>query len=445
MSFLFTASIIAFLILVNALYVAAEFAAVSVRKNQIRQMADQGNSLARAVLPTLLDTVRLDRYIAACQFGITISSLILGAYGQVALADILSPLLVSLGGMQEVAAQSLSALFVLVFLTVLQVILGELMPKSLALQYPRQTVLYTYLPMRWSLSLFAGFVDLLNGSGLLLLKLFRLPPGGHHHIHPLEEIDMLLAESREGGMLDSGEHERFHGALTLGQRTVGQLMIPRRQLVLMDIDSDMSSVMRVLEKTPHSHIPVYEGEARKITGILHVKDLSVAYAGSGDSLMLRKLVKSLPFVPESMTVDNLLALMRSQKAFQTFVLDEYGTAIGMVTIDDLMGEVLGDLSNEFEKEAPVAEVLPDGCIRLPGMMRAYKAEQYFSFDGEFSSSTVGGCLVEKLGRFPKLGEMVEFGGRKVRVEKIEHHFVSSLLVIPKEDALGKNSNKEGDI
>lgn len=444
MSLLFTIAVIAFLILVNALYVAAEFAAVSVRKNQIKQMADQGNSLARAILPTLMDTVKLDRYIAACQFGITISSLILGAYGQAALADILFPLLVSLGGMQDVAAHSLSALSVLIGLTVLQVILGELMPKSLALQFPRQSVLYTYPPMKWSLVLFSWFVDLLNGSGLLFLKIFRLPPGGHRHIHSPEEIDMLLAESREGGMLDPDEHERFHGALTFGQRSAGQLMIPRRQLVLLDINADLETVTRLMEETPHSHIPVYEGEARHIVGILHVKDLSITYAGSGDALSLRKLVKPLPFVPETMTVDDLLSLMRGQKVFQVFVLDEYGAVVGMVTMDDLMGEVLGDLSNEFEREAPSAEVLEDGCIRLPGMMRAHKADLYLTFDKGYSSSTVGGCLVESLGRFPKEGEVVEFGGRKVRVENVEHHFVGALLLLPKENgATEETHQKEG--
>lgn len=444
MSLLFTIAVIAFLILVNALYVAAEFAAVSVRKNQIKQMADQGNSLARAILPTLMDTVKLDRYIAACQFGITISSLILGAYGQAALADILFPLLVSLGGMQDVAAHSLSALSVLIGLTVLQVILGELMPKSLALQFPRQSVLYTYPPMKWSLVLFSWFVDLLNGSGLLFLKIFRLPPGGHRHIHSPEEIDMLLAESREGGMLDPDEHERFHGALTFGQRSAGQLMIPRRQLVLLDINADLETVTRLMEETPHSHIPVYEGETHHIVGILHVKDLSITYAGSGDALSLRKLVKPLPFVPETMTVDDLLSLMRGQKVFQVFVLDEYGAVVGMVTMDDLMGEVLGDLSNEFEREAPSAEVLEDGCIRLPGMMRAHKADLYLTFDKGYSSSTVGGCLVESLGRFPKEGEVVEFGGRKVRVENVEHHFVGSLLLLPKENgATEETHQKEG--
>ncbi len=434
MLFLFTCSVIAFLILVNALYVAAEFAAVSVRKNQIRQMADQGNALARALLPTLVDTSRLDRYIAACQFGITISSLILGAYGQAALADVLSPLLVSLGGMQELAAQSLAALVVLIFLTVLQVILGELMPKSLALQFPRQTALYTYLPMRWSLTLFSWFVDLLNGSGLLLLKLFRLPPGGHHHIHSPDEIDMLLSESREGGMIAPDEHDRLHGALTLGQRTAGQLMIPRRQLVLLDVESDLPAMVRLLEETPHSHIPVYEGETDRVIGILHVKDWVINYAATPDASILRKLVRPLPFVPESMPVDRLLSLMREKKAFQVFVLDEYGTVVGMVTLDDLMSEVLGDLSNEFEHEAPAVELLMDGSMRIPGMMRSHKAGQYLPLGKEFSSSTVGGCVLEFLGRFPEPGEVMEFGGRRIKVEKVDRHSISSLLVLPVEEA-----------
>ena len=162
---LFVTFVILFLILVNAFYVAAEFAAVSVRRNMIREMVENGSRVAVHLLKILENTKELDRYIAACQFGITISSLVLGAYGQVELAAYLFPLFERFGGMDSVMANSAAALVVLIGLTVFQVILGELMPKSLALQFPKQAALYTYYPMRWTLAFFAWFIDFLNGSG----------------------------------------------------------------------------------------------------------------------------------------------------------------------------------------------------------------------------------------------------------------------------------------
>lgn len=180
--------VIASLILINALYVAAEFAAVGVRRGQVRQLVQEGHRLAKRLLPILNDASRLDTYIAACQIGITFSSLILGAYGQATLARDLAPVFQSWGNMQAVAAQSTSAGAVLIFLTALQVIFGELVPKSIALQYPLQLALYTFLPMRWSLMLYSWFIGILNGSGMFLLKLLGVSSSGHRHIHSPEEM-----------------------------------------------------------------------------------------------------------------------------------------------------------------------------------------------------------------------------------------------------------------
>src|SRR4029450_7589200 len=198
---LFVWGVIFLLIAVNALYVAAEFAAVSVRRSRIRNLAEEGSSLASRLLPMLENSHKLDRYIAASQIGITLSSLVLGAYGQATLAVQLRPWFQSWGGFQETVAQSTSAGVVLVFLTVIQMVLGDLVPKALALQYPTQTALYTFVPMSWSLKLFSWFIGLLNGTGLRLLKLMGMDQAGHRHIHSPEEIDLLIVESRKGGLL----------------------------------------------------------------------------------------------------------------------------------------------------------------------------------------------------------------------------------------------------
>ena len=404
---LFIIFVILFLILVNAFYVAAEFAAVSVRRNMIREMAEGGSKVAAHLLRILENTKELDRYIAACQFGITISSLILGAYGQVELSAYLLPLFERFGGMDSVMANSVAAIVVLVVLTVLQVILGELMPKSLALQFPKQAALYTYYPMRWTLTFFAWFIDFLNGSGLLLLKLFRLPPGGHQHIHSQQEINMLLDESHQGGMLEEDEHERLHSALSLAERTVEQIMIPRFQLVCLDVDATQEDILNMIADRPHTHIPVYEGNR--------------------EAVMLRQV----PCVMEMQTVEMLMSRLREDKAKEAFVLDEYGKFVGLVTLERLLGEMVGDIDEEFIRSGEKVEYLPDGSVRIPGMMRAHKAECLVPFLMN-GATTVGGCVIKHMSCIPKEGDRLIIAGRVLVVEKMDHNRVSSILLLPPE-------------
>ena len=252
-------AIIALLILLTGLYVAAEFAAVSARRSRLRGLAQDGNGLAARLLPVLENPRELDRYIAASQVGITLSSLILGAYGQAKLAPYITPLFEGVGGLEPETARSTAAAVVLVFLTILAVVIGELVPKSLALQHPTRTALFTVLPMQWSMRAFAWSISLLNGSGVLLLKLLRVPTSGHRHVHSPEEIALLIAESRDGGLLEPEEQVRLHRALRLNLRTARQFMVPRARLAALDASLPFHDVLRVVVSSPYSRLPVYRG------------------------------------------------------------------------------------------------------------------------------------------------------------------------------------------
>jgi CBS domain containing-hemolysin-like protein len=208
--------IITLLILLTALFVAAEFAVVGARRSRLRRLAEDGNALAARVLPIVEDPHALDRYIAASQVGITLSSLILGAYAQASIAPRVAPFIQAVGGLEAETAQSTSAIIVLLLLTTLAMIIGELVPKSLALQDPTRTAMWTVIPMQWSQRAFAWSIDFLNGSGNLLLKLMRVKNTGHRHVHSPEEIELLIAESRDGGLLEPQEQVRLHQALRLG-------------------------------------------------------------------------------------------------------------------------------------------------------------------------------------------------------------------------------------
>jgi CBS domain containing-hemolysin-like protein len=340
-------TIIVLLILLTGLYVAAEFAAVSARRSRLRRLAEDGNALAARLLPVLEDPAELDRYIAASQIGITLSSLILGAYGQATIAPRVAPLFERAGGMDAATAESTAAITVLIFLTALAVIIGELVPKSLALQNPTQTALATVIPMQWSLKLFNWSIAFLNGSGVLLLRLMRVPATGHRHVHSPEEIELLIAESRDGGLLEPEEQVRLHRALRLGLRTAQQLMVPLDRLAVVDAATAHPDVLRMVAASPFSRLPVLDRTNGRIVGVLHTKDVVMGFVGGGRS-SIASLLRPLIRVPPEMPADRLLAYLRERRSHQAFVATPDGHVQGLVTLEDVVGELLGGVADEFK-------------------------------------------------------------------------------------------------
>ena len=235
-------TVIVLLILLTGLYVAAEFAAVSARRSRLRRLAEDGNALAARILPVLEDPATLDRYIAASQIGITLSSLILGAYAQATLSGPLTTVINSWFDLAATTARSAAIVTVLVTLTAVQLILGELVPKAIALQFPTQTALATVLPMRWSLFVFRPFIALLNGAAIMLLRAVGSSEQAHRHLHSPEEIDLLIAESRDGGFLEPEEQQRLRRALHLGRRRVRDLIVSLDRLTMVPLDASWEDV-----------------------------------------------------------------------------------------------------------------------------------------------------------------------------------------------------------
>jgi putative hemolysin len=433
------AAVLAALILVNALYVAAEFSAVSVRRSRLQQMAEEGDRLAARLLAIITDGVALDRYIAACQIGITISSLVLGAYAQATLAVDLAPVFARLGDLQVATAQSAAAVVVLVLLTVLQMVLGELVPKSLALQYPTAVARYTVLPLAYSMKAMRWLIALLNGSGIAILRLLRMPTHGHRHIHSPTEIEYLIAESRAGGQLDAKESARLREALRLGLRTVGELMIPRTQVKGIRDGTPWPDVVELLRKTPYSRLPVYEDTLDHVIGVLHVRDVVRRLVGAMEPPdSLRDLIAPVLVVPESMTVDRLLERLRSERRAMAIVADEFGGTAGLITVGDLLDELLGETADEFKPNENRPQRLSDGRIRLPGGIRLDEAARWVGAHWEADAYTVGGLVMERLGRVPVAGDRLKVDGTSVEVERMRGRAVETLLVTPRdiEEAYG---------
>jgi CBS domain containing-hemolysin-like protein len=421
------AVIIVFLILLTALYVAAEFAAVGARRSRLRRLAEDGNSLASRLLPVLESPHELDRYIAASQVGITLSSLILGAYGQSKLAPRIAPFLEQYAGMDPEPALSTAAIAVLLVLTVLAMILGELVPKSLALQDPTRTALITVLPMQWSLRAFAWSIAVLNGSGVALLKLLGVPTTGHRHVHSPEEIELLIAESRDGGLLEPLEQVRLHRALRLGLRTARELMVPRERLASVEASTPFDDVLRLVATSPYSRLPVYRGTIDRVIGILHTKDVVLDYVGDQPRKSIAALLRPIVRVRETMPADRLLAFLRERRSHHALVEDDDGRVSGLITLEDVVAELLGGVSDEFKMAQLRALLLPDGRVRIPGAMRLDQAAPVVgAWRG--GSETVAAHIVAALGRVPDTSERVVVDGLEVEIEVVEAGTIASVIV-----------------
>jgi putative hemolysin len=427
---LLAVAVIAFLILINAFYVAAEFAAVRVSPGRIRRLRDGGDGRAGRLLPVLEDGRRLDRYIGLCQVGITLSSLALGAFSQVTVAAGLAPHFGRWFGLSHLAAQSASSFSVLFGVAALQVVLGELVPKSLALQHPTRLALFTAAPMRWSGAVLGWFNALLNGSGLLLLKLLRLAPTGHRHVHSPEEIEFLIAESGRGGLLKPEAHRRLRRALHLGRRTAHQIMVPRVHVEGVDLEEPPSEVLRRAAQSPYSRLPAYRGSLDNVVGMLHAKDLALQQVERAGLPSIEDLLRPVLFVHELMTAERILRLFRERRVQQAVVVDEFGGLAGLVTLGDVMEELMGEMADELKSIHPPPERLPDGRVRLPGLMRLEEAERWVGVRWEGGAETVGGHVTWALAHPPAPGERVTIGGIPVQVERTRRGAVLSVLAGP---------------
>lgn len=332
--------VIATTIAANALYVAAEFSAVGARRSRIRRLAEDGNWFAGRLLPYVDDRSALDRYVGACQIGITVTSLILGAYSQAAITPALAPSIGAWFGLTDLAALSTAALLVLFALTAAQLVLGELIPKTLALQYPTGTALATVIPMLWSLVAFRPFIAVLNGAALLMLRPFGGGDHSHHHLHSPEEIDLLIAESRDGGLLEPREQQRLRRALHLNQRTASDLMVPRDRLTAIEVSSSWNDVLQTAVAAPFSRLPVFRDTRAAIIGTLRVKDLVERYATSG-AMPIDAMMRPVVTVAASLPADKVLATLRERRAHSAVVVDDHGETLGLITIQDVLSELLG--------------------------------------------------------------------------------------------------------
>ena len=427
------AGVILLLIAVTGFYVAAEFGAVGVRRSRLRRLCEDGNPTAARLLPVVEDPQRLNRYIAASQVGITLSGLALGAYAGAVISPVVAPIIARVSPFAPNNGESLASAIVLVSLTILSVIIGEMVPKTVALRYPTEIALLTTRPMLWSARAYAWFIVILDRSAAILRQLLRVPTATHRHVHSPEEIGLMIAESRNGGLLEPQEQVRLHRALRLGLRDARQLMVPRGRLAALDVATPLADVLRIVATSPYSRLPVYRRSLDDIIGILHTKHVVTHFLDRGRTGTLAALVRPILRVPDRMPADRLLGFLRERRSHQALVVDSSDAVIGMITLEDVLGELLGSVPDEFKAPRLLPLRLTDGRVRLPGDLPLERARVWVEGAWPADDRAVADFVVGEAGRLPEPAEKIEIGGLEVEIESVENDRIMSVIVRSREE------------
>lgn len=412
------------LVFANGFFVATEFALARLRPTQVEGFLSEGKPGARSVRHAV---DHIDAYLAACQLGITLASLGLGVVGEPVFHDLLEPLL---GDSAAIVGVGLATAIAFSIITLLHVVVGELAPKSLAIASAGPVSLFLAPPMRLFYFLTKPVVDLFNGMGNLLLKPFGVPPASEagHAPHSENELRTLVRQSQQEGLIAEVERTFTENVFGFGDRRAREVMVPRPDVRTLDTGDDLAAAVRRSVETGHTRLPVCEPEGGldAVVGLLHAKDLLPVIA-EGRDVGLRELVRPVLRVPDALRVDELLRRLRSDRQHLSLVEDEHGTVVGLVTLEDVLEEIVGEIEDEFDPEE-VEYLSRDGEATLvdgQAPLRLVAARLGLDLD-EPHEATVGGHLLERLGRMPEPGEEVEIDGRRAEVSGIDGARVTAL-------------------
>lgn len=411
--------VIVLMVSLNALYVAAEFATVGARRSRVQEDAAAGNGPAKRLLAILIDPKRLDAYVAACQIGITLSSLVAGAYGQAQLTPLLEPALGGIGG------RAAAVLIVLVAITAVQVVLGELLPKTVALRYPEKLAMATLPPMQVSQWLFRPLVAVFNGSAFKLMRWWNLQVDhSHAHVHSPEELAGLYRASAAGGLIDASEREMLAGILNVDDRLVREIMTPRQRLVTVPDVMSVADALGRLAGGPHTRFPV-TGADGDVVGLVHLRDLFV-HAQIDPGGPLADVARPIVAVADVVTVPNLWHTLREEEQHCALVVNEYGDVAGLITLEDALEEIFGEIHDEFDlDDEPISSV--DGRVSVRGDVLLSTLRDRFDIRSDvIDVDTVGGLVWHHLGRTPVVGDLVTVApdGLEIRVDAMDGRAVT---------------------
>ena len=413
------------LVLANAFFVAAEFALVGARRTKLEEMGNAGDRKARLALRAIQS---LDRYISATQLGITLASLGLGWIGEPAVARLIEGFFTFLPGtIRPVTVHGIAVGIAFAFITVLHIVLGELAPKAIALLQPERTSGLVVLPLMGFSWAMAWPIRLLNGLATSVLRLFRIrAPTAHERVHSVEEIRMLMEQSEEEGKLPEKNARMLEGVFEFSEKTAEEVMTPRTEIVALQADATVEAGADLAAESKKSRYPVYLDTLDEISGIVHTKDLLFAVRQRPGALV-KEFMRPPLFVPGTKEVEDVLVDMKRQKSHMAVVLDEYGGTAGVVTMEDLLEEIVGPIVDEFDTAERVdrpAGAAIDGSMTVSEFNSDYGEEL-----SDVDYTTIGGWIFGQLGRLPKPGDRVSTGKRTLEVVEMDGRRVASVRIV----------------
>ena len=427
-----------FLVFLNGFFVAAEFALVKVRASQIEIKAKTGSRVAKIAKHM---TQHLDGYLAATQLGITLASLGLGWVGEEVMTDIVTRFF-NLFSIDTTTAVATNIGHVLAFaiITVLHIVFGELAPKSLAIQRPIGTTMGIALPLHFFYLVFRPFIWLLNGFANFILKLLGISTiGGHEAHHSSEELQYLLDQGKESGALENNEHELIKNVFDFNERVVKNIMVPRTKISGIELNTPHRELLEIIIHEGYSRIPVYDETIDKIVGIVHAKDILPLLADNKECI-LKDIIRKPYFIPETKKINDLLSELQLKRIQIAIVLDEFGGTAGMVTIEDILEELVGEIQDEYDEEKPIVDKVSNTEFIIDATASIYDVNEYLPHDlpedGDYD--TVAGLVSEIFGKIPEVGEAREYNGYNITILKKADQNVESVkleLVINDDDVI----------
>jgi magnesium and cobalt exporter, CNNM family len=417
----------------NGFFVAAEFALVKIRATRVEQLVAQGNRLARIVQQ---QTTHLDNYIAATQLGITLASLALGWIGEPSLAHLIEPLFqwVGSGVAAQDIANTVAVVISFVLITGFHIVLGELVPKSIALQRAERVSLFIAAPLLIFSRVFRPFIALMNGVGNAIVRLLGFSTGGEHEsVHSVEELEIIVKQSRQAGVLDAEEEVLLRHVFDFSDKVARDILTPRSDIVAVEARTSLDEAARVCFESGYTRLPVYRETLDQIVGVLHAKDLLHAREGGREAAApaIETLMRPASFVLESQHLDDVLALLRREGTHMAFVVDEYGQVEGLLTLEDVLEEIVGEIHDEYDtgEDIPIRR-REDGVWVVAGSesyenVRAATGLPEIPESERGQYATLPGLMMLRLGRVPRIGdrvplepdweiEVAKMDGRRVR-------------------------------
>lgn len=418
------------LVLLNGFFVASEFAIVKVRATRLEELERRGVGSARRAKKLV---EHLDEYLSATQLGITVASLGLGWIGEPAFAELFAPLFSSLGGWEPVVTHSLAVTSAFLLITFLHIVLGELAPKSLAIQKTDTVTLLCAAPLTWFYRLSHPFIWALNSTANAFLKLLGVRPATESETtHSEEEIRLILAQSSRAGIIDVEERRLLERVFEFGDRSVRQIMVPAGEVVFLDLEKSFEENLETARHSKHTRYPLCEGSLDRVVGIIHVKDLLWRSQELGPEFDLRMIKRPVHFVPETRLIKFLLPEFRRTRTHLAVVVDEFGSTVGIVTLEDVLEELVGEIQDEFDAETPPAMIRRQGPGRylVHGRTLIEDLERELGVAlGDEENDTIAGHILTRLGRMARIGDEVELpGGYRARVIGMRHLQITDLAI-----------------